>query len=308
MRHRSVRARETPAKHKAGRVKGVGDLFDGYGETARGLTEAAFDEMVGLGGATRSPYAGGGVLAVADGTRGRLGPGHPAGPGLHGPGRDVRPRRRGTPVPSRRRAAHLHRGRMEAGVHRGGPEGARPRGVPGRHLRGGPHRERRSDPPRSDHELAGFRARRLRPVASQRGPHPCGRHRCHPRRGGRVPGPRGQRPQSLGRELCPGQPGRHVTGPARALLGPTHPDGHRLPGAPDPRPAPRRPHRRAGPDRRGPHTGSAQLRLLRARPAGPPDGRAPGGGAGPGLPRHRGVPAHDRGRGPGPRDLPAHRR
>jgi hypothetical protein len=39
-------------------VKGVGDLFDGYGETARGLTEAAFDEMVGLDGATRSPYAG----------------------------------------------------------------------------------------------------------------------------------------------------------------------------------------------------------------------------------------------------------
>jgi uncharacterized circularly permuted ATP-grasp superfamily protein len=38
-------------------VKGVGDLFDGYGESARGLTEAAFDEMVGLGGATRSPYA-----------------------------------------------------------------------------------------------------------------------------------------------------------------------------------------------------------------------------------------------------------
>ena len=38
-------------------MKGVGDLFDGYGETARGLTEAAFDEMIGLGGATRSPYA-----------------------------------------------------------------------------------------------------------------------------------------------------------------------------------------------------------------------------------------------------------
>ena len=39
-------------------MRGVGDLFDGYGETARGLTEAAFDEMVGRGGATRSPYAG----------------------------------------------------------------------------------------------------------------------------------------------------------------------------------------------------------------------------------------------------------
>ena len=37
---------------------GVGDLFDGYGEAARGLTKAAFDEMVGHDGATRSPYAG----------------------------------------------------------------------------------------------------------------------------------------------------------------------------------------------------------------------------------------------------------
>jgi uncharacterized circularly permuted ATP-grasp superfamily protein len=39
-------------------VKGVGDLFDGYGDTARGLTKAAFDEMVGQSGGTRSPYAG----------------------------------------------------------------------------------------------------------------------------------------------------------------------------------------------------------------------------------------------------------
>jgi uncharacterized circularly permuted ATP-grasp superfamily protein len=36
----------------------VGDLFDGYGDDARGLTAAAFDEMVGLGEALRSPYAG----------------------------------------------------------------------------------------------------------------------------------------------------------------------------------------------------------------------------------------------------------
>ena len=39
-------------------MKGVGDLFDGYGEAARGLTKAAFDEMVGQDGTTRSPYAG----------------------------------------------------------------------------------------------------------------------------------------------------------------------------------------------------------------------------------------------------------
>jgi len=36
----------------------VGDLFDGYGGDARGLTESAFDEMVRPDGSTRPPYAG----------------------------------------------------------------------------------------------------------------------------------------------------------------------------------------------------------------------------------------------------------
>jgi uncharacterized circularly permuted ATP-grasp superfamily protein len=54
----SVREPETPKKHGAGRLKGVGDLFDGYGAQARGLTAAAFDEMVGHDGATRVPYSG----------------------------------------------------------------------------------------------------------------------------------------------------------------------------------------------------------------------------------------------------------
>ena len=36
----------------------MGDLFDGYGEAARGLTMAAFDEMVGHAGTPRSPYMG----------------------------------------------------------------------------------------------------------------------------------------------------------------------------------------------------------------------------------------------------------
>ena len=35
----------------------MGDLFDGYGASAHGLTEAAFDEMVGHDGAARAPYA-----------------------------------------------------------------------------------------------------------------------------------------------------------------------------------------------------------------------------------------------------------
>jgi uncharacterized circularly permuted ATP-grasp superfamily protein len=54
----SVREPETPKKHEAARLIGVGDLFDGYGSTARGLTEAAFDEMVGHEGTPRTPYVG----------------------------------------------------------------------------------------------------------------------------------------------------------------------------------------------------------------------------------------------------------
>ena len=40
-----------------GTLRAVGDLFDGYGASARGLTEAAFDEMVGHDGTARAPYA-----------------------------------------------------------------------------------------------------------------------------------------------------------------------------------------------------------------------------------------------------------
>jgi len=40
-----------------GSLKTVGDLFDGYGASARGLTVAAFDEMVGRDGTARVPYA-----------------------------------------------------------------------------------------------------------------------------------------------------------------------------------------------------------------------------------------------------------
>ena len=40
-----------------GTLRPVGDLFDGYGASAHGLTEAAFDEMVGRDGEARVPYA-----------------------------------------------------------------------------------------------------------------------------------------------------------------------------------------------------------------------------------------------------------
>ncbi len=39
-----------------GTLRPVGDLFDGYGASAHGLTEAAFDEMVGRDGEARVPY------------------------------------------------------------------------------------------------------------------------------------------------------------------------------------------------------------------------------------------------------------
>ena len=40
-----------------GTLRPVGDLFDGYGASASGLTEAAFDEMVERDGSAREPYA-----------------------------------------------------------------------------------------------------------------------------------------------------------------------------------------------------------------------------------------------------------
>ncbi len=52
----AVRGHETRAKHGPGTVGRVGDLFDGYGSCARGLTAHAFDEMVGRDGTARTPY------------------------------------------------------------------------------------------------------------------------------------------------------------------------------------------------------------------------------------------------------------
>ena len=40
-----------------GTLRPVGDLFDGYGMSARGLTEEAFDEMLDRSGTARVPYA-----------------------------------------------------------------------------------------------------------------------------------------------------------------------------------------------------------------------------------------------------------
>ena len=171
------------------------------------------------------PLPGRGVGRRPDEPRGRLRAGRPAGPGLHGPGRDLRPRRRGAAVPARRDATGLHRRRV--GPHRRGrgPAGPCPRGVPRRRLQRRPHPLRRRRPPPRRHQLPGVPASRPRGQSHQRGPHPRGRDRRGARRGRRVPRPRGQPPLPVGRELRPGQPGGHGPGAARGLLGPAHRDG-----------------------------------------------------------------------------------
>ena len=55
VRHRAVRSHETTPKHSPGTLKAVGDLFDGYGAAANGLTAAAFDEMVDRDGRPGRP-------------------------------------------------------------------------------------------------------------------------------------------------------------------------------------------------------------------------------------------------------------
>ena len=90
----------------------------------------------------------------------------------------------------------------------------------------------------------GLRAGGLRLLAAQRRAHPRGRDRRDPRRGRRVPRAGGQPPEPVGGELRAGQPRRHGAGAARAVLGPAHPDGDRLPGPPDQRAAPGRAGRR----------------------------------------------------------------
>ena len=109
---------------------GVGDLFDGYLVPDTGPLGRAVDEVFDEPAASPPPLPGRGVGRLPDEPRGRLVAGRPAGPGLHGPGRDLRPRRRGAPVPARRDAAGLHRRRV--GPHRRGrrPAGPGPGGVP----------------------------------------------------------------------------------------------------------------------------------------------------------------------------------
>ena len=254
-----------------GTLRPVGDLFDGYGASARGLTEEAFDEMVGHDGAARAPYATVASSLAQMGPEEHVRPRLPAGPGLHGPGRP-RPRRRGAPVPPRRGAARpLHRRRVVQGRRRGGAAGARAGALPRRRVRSSADRQRRPRPTRGGHAAPpGLRAGGLRVHATER--------RAHPRGGGidvirdedgEFPCARGQSAQPVGRELCAGgDPGRHGAGAARAVLGPAHSDGDRLPGPPHQRAAAGRAGIGAGPDGRGAHAGRAQLRLLRARAPG----------------------------------------
>ena len=111
------------------------------GWVARGLTEAAFDEMVGHGGATRSPYAG-----VAS-SLSQMGPEDVSARATRlarafmdqGVTFDLDGEERPFPLDVVPRI--FTAGEWKQVVRRGGPAGTRPGGLPGRCLRGGPHRQ-----------------------------------------------------------------------------------------------------------------------------------------------------------------------
>ena len=230
-------------------------------------------------------------------------PGRAVGPGLHGPGRDLRPRRRGAAVPARRRAAGLRR--RGSGTHRprAWPSGSTPsRPSSPTSTASGAHPRRRRDPAPRRHELAALPPGRPRRRPAERRPDPRGRDRPRPGRGRRVPGARGQHPLPVGRQLRAREPRGRWRGCFPSCSGPPSPAR-----SPTIRPG------CCGPARGRPGRGAAdptvvvltpgvlQLGLLRARVSRPPDGRRAGRGPRPRLPRHRRLHADHRGRAAGPR-------
>ena len=246
------------------------------------------------------------------------GAGGPAGarglprPQLPRPGRDLRPRGRGTPVPARRRPAGHRRRRV--GGRRGGcrATGPSPRGVPRRRLQPPRRRAERGEaghhPVGADHQLGALPPRRPRHPSRERRPRPRLGHRPHPRRGRHVPGARGQRPGAVRRQLRHRQPPGDDQRLPRGLRHAADPSGPRLPAHPALRAASGGPGRRRRPDRRRAHPRRLQQRLLRAHPARPDDGRRAGRGARPRLLRRRRQDADDPGRATDRRHLPADRR
>ena len=148
---------------------------------------------------------------------------------------------------------------------------------------------------------------RQRPAA-QRRPRARQRHRPDPRQRRRVPGARGQRAGAVRGVVRDDQPPRDQRGAAGDDRRAPDPAGGRLSAAAAGRAAGRGARRRHRPDRRRAHPRGLQRRLLRARAAGPHDGRRAGRGTRPGVPPGPGDDADHQGARAGARDLPAHRR
>ena len=148
---------------------------------------------------------------------------------------------------------------------------------------------------------AGHRAAQRRAGARQR-------HRPDPRRRRRVPGARGQRAGALRCLLRDDQPPGDRGGAARDLRRAPDPAGRRLPAEAAHRAARRRTGRCHRPQRRRADPRRLQRRLLRARAAGPHDGRRAGRGPRPRVPPRPRDDAYDAGPRAGARDLPPRRR
>ena len=125
---------------------------------------------------------------------------------------------------------------------------------------------------------------------------------------GQLPGARGQPALAVGGVLRDGEPPHDGAGLPEPVRHPSRAGGRRLLVASAAGAAQLRGHQRGRPDGRRAHPRRVQLGLLRAFAAGPSDGCRTRRGPRPVLPRQHRLHAHHRGRAPGRRHLPPHRR
>ena len=280
-------------------------MFEDY---ATGMG-AAYDEMYEVdAGALRTPYSQLQPSLQRDGDGRAADPGGGAPVQLSRPGRHLRHRRRGARLPARRAPPRHRDGPVGEGRGRRPAAGAHAGEVPRRRVRRRPRAAGRRRPAPGRHHLLALPPRRGRDRAAQRRPRPRQRHRPDPRRPGRVPRARGQRPGAVRGLLRDDQPARDRRGAAGDLRRAPDPPGRRLPAEAAHRTAGRRPRRCHRPQRRRAHPRCLQRRLLRARPARPHDGRRAGRGSRPRVPPRPRDDAYDAGPRAGARDLPPGRR
>ena len=231
-----------------------------------------------------------------------------ARPRVHRPGHHLLAIGPGTSVPAGSRAAGDFRGRVVQAGARHHPAGQGAGALPRRYLRraGDPARRRHPAPAGDFLRALPPRGRGYRPA--QRRAHPRRRHRPGPGRPGQLPGARGQSALAVGGVLRDGEPPHDGAGLPEPVRHQSRAGGRRLLVASAALAAQLGGHQRGGPDDRRSHPRRVQLGLLRAFTAGPSDGCRTRRRARPVLPRQHRVHAHHRGRAPGRRHLPPHRR